>query len=193
MQVHKGALVLEAALRRLPAAHRRLEFFAYGGGDAAILHRWRRLPGLRVRGYYRAGTLAALLRRDRIDLALALSVVPESYGLTLDECAAAQVPVVAFNLGAQGERLRETSGLLLASPLADDPEAAGTALARLLAQILAGTLRLPPPPARLPVSRPGLSSSAATVPAPPGLADSATQAAQAWATLLADVDRPPRG
>jgi glycosyltransferase involved in cell wall biosynthesis len=195
VQVHKGALVLEAALRRLPAADQRVEFIAYGGGDAAILRRWRRLPGLRVRGYYRAGTLAALLRRDRIDLALALSVVPESYGLTLDECAAAQVPVVAFDLGAQGERLRQAGGLLLAAPLADDPDAAGNALAGLLDQILAGTLPLPPSPAGLHGPKSDLTAPPSDLPAPatPGLADSAWQAARAWAALLAEVSRPPRG
>jgi glycosyltransferase involved in cell wall biosynthesis len=147
VQVHKGALVFEAAVQRLTAAGRRLRLTVYGGGDAAILTRWRRLPGLRVRGYYRAGSLPALLRRDGVDLALLLSIVPESYGLTLDECAAAAVPVVAFDHGALAERIAaERSGLLLAASLADDPAAAGAALAALLADLLDGRLEVPPPP-----------------------------------------------
>ncbi len=144
VQPHKGALVFEAAVERLAAAGRRLRFSAYGGGDREILARWRRLPGLRVRGYYRAGSLPALLHRDRVDLALLLSVVPESYGLALDECAAAGVPVVAFDLGAPAERLAAAgSGLLLAAPLADDPAAGGAALANLLADLLDGGIYLP--------------------------------------------------
>jgi len=143
---HKGALVFEAAVRRLAAAGHRPRLTAYGGGDRRLLARWRRLPGLRVRGYYRAGSLPALLRRDRVDLALLLSVVPESYGLALDECAAAAVPVVAFDLGALAGRIAAGSGLLLGADLAGDPAAAGAALATLLADLVAGRLDLPPAP-----------------------------------------------
>ncbi len=140
VHVHKGALVFEAAVRALAAAGRHPQLSAYGGGDRAIPTRWRRLPGLRVRGYYRAGSLPALLRRDRVDLALVLSVVPESYGLTLDECAAANVPVIAFAIGAIGDRMTPASGLLLDAALADDPAIAGRHLANLLGDLLDGTV-----------------------------------------------------
>ena len=63
-----------------------------------------------MRGYYRAGSLPGLLRRESVDLALLLSIWPESYGITLDECRAAGVPVVAFDHGAMGERLRWEGG-----------------------------------------------------------------------------------
>jgi glycosyltransferase involved in cell wall biosynthesis len=147
VQPHKGALVFEAAVRSLAAAGRRPRLTAYGGGDPEILRRWRRLPGLRVRGHYRAGSLPALLARDGVDLALLLSVVPESYGLTLDECADAGVPVLAFDVGAIAERIAAAgSGLLLAAALVDDhPAAAGAALATLLADLLDGRVPMPPP------------------------------------------------
>jgi glycosyltransferase involved in cell wall biosynthesis len=104
VQPHKGALVFEEVVRRLQGEDG-LRWSVYGGGDPEILGRLRRLPRVRVRGYYRSGTLPRLLRRDGVDLALLLSIVPESYSLVLDECAAAGVPVVAFDLGAVGERL----------------------------------------------------------------------------------------
>jgi glycosyltransferase involved in cell wall biosynthesis len=100
VQAHKGALVFEEVARQVD-----LRWTVYGGGDPELLTRLRRLPRVRVRGYYRGGTLPGLLRRDRVDLALLLSIVPESYSLVLDECAAAGVPVVAFELGAVAERL----------------------------------------------------------------------------------------
>lgn len=180
VQPHKGALVFEAAVRSLAAARRRPRLTAYGGGDPEILLRWRRLPGLRVRGYYRAGTLPALLRRDRVDLALLLSVVPESYGLTLDECAAAGVPVIAFDLGAPGERIAAAgSGLLLGSSLADDhPEAAGAALAALLGDLLDGRLPMPPPAPSASPAAPGDRQI-------PG-----ASAAAAWMDLYRDLDLP---
>ncbi|HEX6862367.1 MAG TPA: glycosyltransferase, partial [Thermoanaerobaculia bacterium] len=113
VQAHKGALVFEEVAKRVD-----LRWTVYGGGDPELLTRLRRLPKTRVRGYYRAGTLPRLLRRDGVDLALLLSIVPESYSLVLDECAAADVPVIAFRLGAVGDRL--TSGRLV--PLEEGAE-----------------------------------------------------------------------
>jgi glycosyltransferase involved in cell wall biosynthesis len=162
VQPHKGALVFEAAVRRLAAAGRHPRLSAYGGGDAEILGRWRRLPGLRVHGYYRAGALPDLLRRDGVDLALLLSVVPESYALALDECAAAGVPVVAFDLGAPAERIIAAgSGLLIAARATDDPETGGAALATLLLDLVEGRLAPPPPPS-LPPSSATRSAGGAT-------------------------------
>ncbi len=113
VQAHKGALVFEEVAKRVD-----LRWTVYGGGDPELLTRLRRLPRVRVRGYYRHGTLPLLLRRDRVDLALLLSIVPESYSLVLDECTAAGVPVIAFDLGAVSDRL--TSGELV--PLEEGAE-----------------------------------------------------------------------
>lgn len=138
LQVHKGALVFAEVAQRLQG--RGLRFTAYGGGDAEIAARLRRLPDVSVRGYYRAGSLPGLLRRDRVDLALLPSIVPESYSLVLGECLAAGVPVVAFDQGALGERLRRGGGLVV-------PPAAGAAgLAALVEEVQAGA-PIPPPPA----------------------------------------------
>jgi glycosyltransferase involved in cell wall biosynthesis len=139
VQPHKGALVFEEVVRRLPPeAHPDLQFSAYGGGDAALLHRLRRLPRVRVHGYYRSGTLVDRLRRDRVDLALLLSIVPESYSLALSECLAAGVPVVAFDHGAIAERVRRHGGGLLAAP-----ETGAAGIAPLVAALTHGQ-QLPP-------------------------------------------------
>ena len=119
VQPHKGAGVFEEVVRRLPAeTNPDLRWSAYGGGDVGLLMHLRRLPDVRVRGYYRSGSLTGLLRRDRVDLALLLSIVPESYSLVLSECLAAGVPVVAFDHGAIAERLRRHGGGLLVEPSA---------------------------------------------------------------------------
>lgn len=128
VQAHKGALVFAEAVRRMKGVG--LRWSAYGGGDPALLHHLRGL-GVRVRGYYRSGSLPGLLRRDRVDLALLLSIVPESYGLALGECLAAGVPVVAFDLGALGERIpRLGAGRLV------PPEAGAEGVAAALDQLL---------------------------------------------------------
>lgn len=113
VQAHKGALVFEEVVKRMEAAD--LRWTAYGGGDPDLLDRLRLLSRVEVRGYYRSGTLPRLLRRDRVDLALLLSIVPESYSLVLDECLCAGVPVVAFDLGAVGERLPQLGAGYLVS------------------------------------------------------------------------------
>jgi glycosyltransferase involved in cell wall biosynthesis len=105
---HKGGAVLHDVVRLLSGVGGPpLAFRVYGGGDAEILAPLGRLPGVEIRGSYRAGSLPGLLAADGIDLALLLSVWPETHALVLDECAAAGVPVVAFDLGAQGARVRE--------------------------------------------------------------------------------------
>ncbi len=87
VHAHKGAHVFEELVGAL-AATPGLRFTVFGGGDPSILSRLRRLPRVKVRGYYRAGSLPGLLRRESVDLALLLSIWPETYGITLDECRA---------------------------------------------------------------------------------------------------------
>ena len=101
VQPHKGSEVFAQVVRLAGAG---LRWSAYGGGDADQLTTLRRL-GVRVRGYYRSGTLPALLQHDGVDLALLLSIVPESHNLVLSACVVAGAPVVAFALGALEERV----------------------------------------------------------------------------------------
>jgi glycosyltransferase involved in cell wall biosynthesis len=128
---HKGALVFEEVVRRMAPSFPGLRWSAYGGGDPELLLRLRRLPRTRVRGYYRSGSLIDHLRRDRVDLALLLSIVPESYSLALSECLAAGVPVAAFDHGAIAERLRRHGGGLLVEPAAGAAGIAAAVAARI--------------------------------------------------------------
>lgn len=143
---HKGALVFAELVERLrdqsDQSGENVRWSVYGGGEAALLRRLGKLRagggGVRVRGYFRAGSLSGLLRRDGVDLALLLSVVPESYSLTLSECRAAGVPVLAFDHGAIADRVRAQGGGLLV-----DPAAGAAGMAEVLAGVLAGTVSLP--------------------------------------------------
>ncbi|MBI2212970.1 MAG: glycosyltransferase [Acidobacteria bacterium] len=109
---HKGGHLLPEIARL--AGGVRLHVF--GGGDETLL-RDLRASGLGVvHGYYRGGDLPALLRRHDVGLVVLPSIVPESYGLTISESWHAGAAVVAFDLGAQGERIRERGGGWLASP-----------------------------------------------------------------------------
>jgi len=117
VQPHKGAEVFVEVVRRLAGeAGENLRWSVYGGGDADLLARLRTLPGVRVRGYHRSGSLSARLVRDRVDLALVLSIWPEAYNLVLSECRLARVPVLAFDHGAVADRIRAEGGGLLVPP-----------------------------------------------------------------------------
>lgn len=107
---HKGSEIFEQLVSLDGAATFR--WHAFGGGDAAALRRLDR-RGVKIHGYYRSGSLANRLSQNRIDLALVLSVWPETYCMVVDECLHAGVPVVAFDLGAPADRLRDAGGLLV--------------------------------------------------------------------------------
>lgn len=130
VQPHKGGALLADLIRATGGA----EWHILGGGDATLLRELR--PLARVHGYYRAGTLPALLARHRIALAVLPSIVPESYSLTLSECWSAHVPVVAFDLGALAERITTHGG----GWLADDAAAMAAILQRWLRGELATTI-----------------------------------------------------
>ena len=82
---------------------------SYGGYGHDNLLALRRVSGVQVRGYYRAGSLSRLLARQDASVALILSTVPESFSLVLSEAWAAGVPVIAPATGAFVERMRAAS------------------------------------------------------------------------------------
>lgn len=128
---HKGALVFEEVVRRITSsAPGRVRWSILGSGDPALLLRARSL-GVRVGGHYRAGSLPRRLEEEEADVALLLSVWPETFALTLTECRAAGVPVLAFDLGAVGERIGSEGGGLLVPP-EEGAEGVVAALGRVL-------------------------------------------------------------
>jgi glycosyltransferase involved in cell wall biosynthesis len=118
VRTHKGGNLLPNIIEAI----RGVEFHIFGGGDEALLRALRRMPNVFVHGYYLTGTLPSLLNKHAIGLALLPSIVPESYSLSLSECWLAGVPAIAFNHGAQAERIARSGGGWLA-PL--DEGAAG--------------------------------------------------------------------
>ena len=145
VQFHKGALVFEQVVKQLQAEGLRVRWTALGGGDASLLARFGALPGVAVRGYWRGGTLPAVLRGLGVDLSLLLSIWPEAYGLTLDESWRAGVNVVAFDHGAMAERVRRLGGGWLVPP-----REGAEGVASAIRQAVAGPLPAVPAPALLP-------------------------------------------
>ena len=148
----KGALLVPGIARAVADV---LRVSALGGGHLDILRALRAEPGVDVRGYYRAGTLPRLLRERAVDVALLLSLVPESHGLTLDECWRAGVPVVAFDHGAVAGRVRRHGGGILV-PLAEG----GTGVAAVLRALVSGARPLPAVPGEEALATPASAADA---------------------------------
>ena len=101
----KGARVLEAcaedaARRKLP-----LHFHVIGHVDRPMAVAPR--APLTIGGSYADEDLARIVALERPDAWLFLSRVPETYSYTLSVALATGLPIVATNLGAVGERLRD--------------------------------------------------------------------------------------
>jgi len=108
VQRHKGGHLLPEIARDLAKRGKTLHVFGRGDGD--LLRTLRAMKNVRLYGYYRGGTLPELLVRHRIGLVLVPSIVPEAFCLTISEAWAAGAAVVAFDIGAQGARIREHGG-----------------------------------------------------------------------------------
>jgi len=63
-----------------------------------------------VTGQFLYGELAHLLARERPDGVLFLSIVPETYNYALSAALVTNLPIVALDAGALGERLRDVDG-----------------------------------------------------------------------------------
>ncbi|HEX3584154.1 MAG TPA: glycosyltransferase [Thermoanaerobaculia bacterium] len=112
VQPHKGGHLLPEIARELAKRGKTLHVFGRGDGD--LIRPLRALKNVKVHGYYPAGTLPSLLRRHGIGLVLVPSIVPEAFCLTISEAWSAGAAVAAFDLGAQGERIRKHRGGWLA-------------------------------------------------------------------------------
>ncbi|HEX3107659.1 MAG TPA: glycosyltransferase, partial [Thermoanaerobaculia bacterium] len=119
VQRHKGGHLLPAIADALRKRGETLHVFGRGDGD--LLRALRAKHNVKLHGYYRAGTLPLLLQRHGIGLMLVPSIVPEAFCLTISEAWAAGAAVAAFDVGAQGERIRQLGGGWVA-PLASGTE-----------------------------------------------------------------------
>jgi glycosyltransferase involved in cell wall biosynthesis len=109
MKRHKGAHLLPELAGLIDA-----KLHVFGGGDEDLFRAMRRVPNIKIHGYYRRGALPSLLAHHGIGLVVVPSIVPESYGLVLSEAWLAGASVAAFDLGAQAERIRLHGGGWLA-------------------------------------------------------------------------------
>lgn len=108
----KGAELLAPLLRRLGPE---VKLSLVGCGLA-----WKgEAPGGEVIRDYQPGELPGILERLDPDLAVFLSVVPETFSFTLSECFAAGIPPLATRTGSFADRIVDGVTGFLAAPTAD--------------------------------------------------------------------------
>ena len=111
---HKGGALASEVLELIRQTAPGLKCTIFGDVEPEFLESLRHLSKVRIRGYYRAGRLPALLDAAGATIALFPSIAAESYGLVVDECLHAGVPVIAFDTGEVGHRLRRLqSGIVV--------------------------------------------------------------------------------
>jgi hypothetical protein len=116
LNVQKGAGVISALARHLDAAGDHRPIVVIGNVDAACP-----LPArVRIHGGYRQAEIADLARRYGISAWIVPAIWPETYSFSTREALATGLPVIAFDLGAQGEAVRQAVN---GHPVPYDPDA----------------------------------------------------------------------
>ncbi len=110
----KGLATVLASARLARDTGQPLAYCVLGYPESAI-PTWPELP-VQVRGEYRDADLPELLALERCDVLWFPGRIPETYSYTLDVALASGLPIVASDLGAVAERLRDAGrGALLSA------------------------------------------------------------------------------
>ena len=97
----KGALIVRDLMALIDRDHPDVRVVVVGGIDVPI-----KSPRLSVTGPYRHEDLIDLIEANRINVAFFPSICPETFSYVTEEMIRLELPIVAFDLGAPGERLR---------------------------------------------------------------------------------------
>lgn len=110
ISAHKGSQQFVSLARAARDSKSQIKFFVIG-----TLHAADKPGNIVETGPYQREDLPALLRQHAIHMALVLSICPETFSYVTHELITLGVPVLAFDIGAQGEAVhRYTLGKTVA-------------------------------------------------------------------------------
>ncbi len=112
---HKG---LDLVRQALPELIRDADILLLGCGDFGRAFEGQ--VGVEIIEHYAHSELGSIIGRFAPDLALLVSILPESFSYTLSEMFALGLPVIATRVGAFAERIQHGVTGLLCAPTADD-------------------------------------------------------------------------
>lgn len=103
MAIHKGSYVLRDLIKLTKGTNIRIHLFGKANEESLE----KNTDTYTNHGPYKRGELPQLLHNNQIDLVCIFAPWPETYSYTLTESYMAKVPVLTFDIGAVGDRVRK--------------------------------------------------------------------------------------
>ena len=103
MAIHKGSNILKELIKKNTDKNIRIHLF--GKANEKDLEKSK--SNYINHGAYKRGELPQLLIDNDIDLVCIFATWPETYSYTLTECYMAKIPVITFDIGAVGDRVKK--------------------------------------------------------------------------------------
>ena len=103
MAIHKGGNVLKDLIKTNSNSNIKIHLF----GKSELPELTKNRKNYINHGPYKRGELPQLLINNNIDLVCIFATWPETYSYTLTECYMAHVPVLTFDIGAVGDRVKK--------------------------------------------------------------------------------------
>lgn len=103
MAKHKGGKILEELVNK--CNNSQIKFHLFGISEFEGLNKNKK--NYIYHGKYNRNDLPKLLKENKINLVCSFSIWPETYSYTLTEEVASGVPVLAFDIGAVGDRIKK--------------------------------------------------------------------------------------
>lgn len=105
MSIHKGGLILKELIEKTKNSN--LKFHLFGKTEFKKLEKNQK--NYIYHGAYKRENLPSLLKENDINLVCNFSIWAETYSYTLTEEIASGVPVLSFDIGAVGDRIKENN------------------------------------------------------------------------------------
>lgn len=103
MAIHKGGNILKDLIKTNNNSNIKIHLF----GKSELPELTKNRKNYINHGPYKRGELPQLLIDNNIDLVCIFATWPETYSYTLTECYMAHVPVLTFDIGAVGDRVKK--------------------------------------------------------------------------------------
>ncbi len=103
MAIHKGSNILRKLIKE--SKNPRIKIHLFGKSEDKVLQ--KNTSNYINHGPYKRGELPKLLNENNIDLVCMFATWPETYSYTLTESYMAKIPVLTFDIGAVGDRVKQ--------------------------------------------------------------------------------------